>query len=434
MFSKFATLVVRVSLQFIMPLRNTSPSAPAIRTYMSSLHIFPFYIYTLVFACVTILTQRTTFTSGLASASSTSPTPNSPAFPKTHPLVFAIAPNQFFPNPSALPSSTHATLQSHSFIHSAPLSRANSFLFAGIAQGSYLLQIHARDYAFEPLRVDVRMDGIGGKEGENEEGRDAAANGDGEGDKENNNKYNKKKAELMAKKGLQKVTVWRTFPGHPWDNKGELMGEGWISGEMDTWTVGVMSTAGNNAQNEGNDGSGNGVVILVQPKATLNYYQARNECRSLLKHYRLHSQGRTNANIAMNLVSVLSILKNPMILLVLFSLLLMVGVPYLVDNSKFSLFPNSENYELGWGFANTFEQWTQRPKKSFRRCKLRRKAHSLLTVQLQTSCKILTLHLGWQEDQTKQQHRRNKLQKKWKYAIVHIYVFRIEFECNKTIT
>lgn len=80
--------------------------------------------------------------------------------------------------------------------------------------------MHCRDYAFEPLRIDVE------EEGEEE--------GGGSG----------------AKK--ERVRAWQTFVGNEWDNKGESRGEG-----------------------GGGGGEGDGVVIEVRPLGEKDFYQER---------------------------------------------------------------------------------------------------------------------------------------------------------------
>ncbi|OCK91202.1 uncharacterized protein K441DRAFT_616357 [Cenococcum geophilum 1.58] len=158
-------------------------------------------------------------------------------------LTLTIPSTHLLQNPSLLPPTTHATLQSSGAPYSAPLSRANTFIFSNLTAGSYLATVHCRDFAFEPLRVDVTV------------------GGDGKG-------------------GLQeKVAVWQTFLGNEWDNKGEKRG-----------------------------GGPSGVVAEVRPIGVKEYYEVRGG------------------------FSPLSFLKNPMILMALFSLVLIVGMPYLMEN------------------------------------------------------------------------------------------------------
>lgn len=118
-------------------------------------------------------------------------------------------------NPSTLPSTTHATLQSTGPPHDAYLTRSNSFNFNNVSAGSYLATIHSRDFAFEQLRIDVTLE-------------EAV---EGSGDKR------------------ETIKAWQTFIGNEWDNKGESRGEG-----------------------------GNGLVIEAQPKMPKDYYQTREGC------------------------------------------------------------------------------------------------------------------------------------------------------------
>jgi len=92
-------------------------------------------------------------------------------------LSLIIPPSTLVSNPSTLPASTSATLTNIGRTYTAPFQRNNRFTFGNVTTGSYLLDVHCRDYNFAPLRVDV---------GGNEE-----------------------------------VEVWQTFRGHEWDNKGE---------------------------------------------------------------------------------------------------------------------------------------------------------------------------------------------------------------------
>jgi hypothetical protein len=121
-------------------------------------------------------------------------------------------------NPSTLPPTTHATLQSSGELIDARLTRSNSFNFNNVTVGSYLATVHCRDYLFEPLRIDVSVE-------------EAV---EGSGDKK------------------EMVRAWQTFFGNEWDNKGESRGEG-----------------------------GNGLVVEVKPLAPKRYYQERSGCEYL---------------------------------------------------------------------------------------------------------------------------------------------------------
>jgi hypothetical protein len=120
-------------------------------------------------------------------------------------------------NPSTLPSTTHATLQSSGAPLDAYLTRSNTFNFANVSAGSYLATVHCRDYQFEPLRIDVSVE--------------EAVEGSGE--------------------TREVVKAWQTFLGNEWDNKGESRGEG-----------------------------GNGLVIEAKAMAQKYFYQERGGCES----------------------------------------------------------------------------------------------------------------------------------------------------------
>lgn len=109
-------------------------------------------------------------------------------------LTINIPPSQQLPNPSVLPASTHATLQSVGPPISTQLTRTSKFSFDDVPSGSYLLNVHCRDYFFEPLRIDV--------------------------------------VKNETAPSREYVTAWQTFRGNEWDNKGEVRGQGDGSGEV----------------------------------------------------------------------------------------------------------------------------------------------------------------------------------------------------------
>ncbi|KAF1943359.1 hypothetical protein EJ02DRAFT_502213 [Clathrospora elynae] len=115
-------------------------------------------------------------------------------------------------NPSTLPSTTHATLQSSGLPLDTYLTRSNTFNFNNVSAGSYLATVHCRDFAFEPLRIDVSVE--------------EAVEGSGE--------------------MKEVIRAWQTFLGNDWDNKGESRGEG-----------------------------GNGLVIEARPVGQKWFYQER---------------------------------------------------------------------------------------------------------------------------------------------------------------
>ncbi|KAK1057235.1 hypothetical protein LTR33_013692 [Friedmanniomyces endolithicus] len=99
------------------------------------------------------------------------------------------------PNPSSLAPSTHAVLIGPPGVqYEAPIRRDNTFTFPDLAEASYLLTVHGRDYFFPPLRVDV----------------------------------------TKAADGTQQETVqaWQTFRGNEWSNKGPFYGSSNVDPEM----------------------------------------------------------------------------------------------------------------------------------------------------------------------------------------------------------
>ncbi|KAF1353578.1 hypothetical protein BDV97DRAFT_291335 [Delphinella strobiligena] len=150
------------------------------------------------------------------------------------------------PNPATLPASTHATLLGASGQHyDARLSRSNTLVFKDLGPGSYLLNIHSRDYFFAPFRVDVSLTEAGADESEAQE----------------------------------LIQVSQSFMGNEWSNLGPSHGK--QKGEL---------------------------VVTLAPNGKKNYYQQR--------------EG----------FNILSFFKSPMILMGLFSVVMIFGMPYLMDN------------------------------------------------------------------------------------------------------
>jgi hypothetical protein len=101
----------------------------------------------------------------------------------------------------------------------------------------------------------------------------------------------------------KEVNVWGTFRGNEWNNKGEVVQ---AQKEEDIWTFGVKVQGGK------------------------DYFIERAGCKiqiSLLRS-RLVVTWLTIA-----IVSPLGLLKNPMILIAGFSMLIVFGMPYIMDNS-----------------------------------------------------------------------------------------------------
>lgn len=181
-----------------------------------------------------------------------------------------IPPTHILPNPRSLPPQTHAKLSSFHFDASAYLSTSNTFAFHNVSEGSYMLDVHSPTHVFAPLRVDVL----------------AVVSGAGQTEKD------EKTVKL-------KVSGWETYRGNDWNNKGEAA---------------VVTN------------SGALEVKVIGPK---NFFMERSGC----EWPRGSDLAVAFANVTLP-VNVLSILKNPMILLGLVSMGIFFGMPYLVDNSE----------------------------------------------------------------------------------------------------
>lgn len=223
---------------------------------------------------VSVLTSFLTLLAAAAGKTTTSTT--------TTTVKLHVPASHALPNPRSLPPSTHATLVSLG-LGPAPayLTPSNAFVFRNVSEGSYLLDVHCATHAFAPLRVDVLP---------------LSAGDVGSG----------KAEEEQGPAGLR-VRAWETFRGNDWDNKGEALG---ASGRLE--------------------------VRVLGPKA---FFMERSSCEFLRLATTCEencANETRNANTVLP-VNVMSILKNPMILLGLVSMGIFVGMPYLVDNSKFSL-------------------------------------------------------------------------------------------------
>jgi hypothetical protein len=124
----------------------------------------------------------------------------------TH-LRISIPSSTHLPNPEVLPPSTSASLTTINHVLSAPLRVDNTFDFKNMTSGSYLLDVHCHTHAFAPLRVDVH-----------EGGED---------------------------KKVEEVTVWGTFRGNEWGNKGEAVSVAEVEvegkGKEKIWGFGVKA-------------------------------------------------------------------------------------------------------------------------------------------------------------------------------------------------
>jgi hypothetical protein len=106
----------------------------------------------------------------------------------------------------------------------------------------------------------------------------------------------------------QEVQVWGTFRGNEWSNKGEVVqahrGDG-------IWTFDVKVQGGKD-------------YFIERQGCKFRVFQPRSWLRLLM---------------TWNIVSPLGLLKNPMILIAGFSMLIVFGMPYIMDNSSSTSHP-----------------------------------------------------------------------------------------------
>lgn len=106
----------------------------------------------------------------------------------------------------------------------------------------------------------------------------------------------------------QEVQVWGTFRGNEWSNKGEAVqaqrGDG-------IWTFDVKVHGGKD-------------YFIERQGCKFRVFQSKSWLRLLM---------------TWNLVSPLGLLKNPMILIAGFSMLIVFGMPYIMDNSSSTSHP-----------------------------------------------------------------------------------------------
>jgi len=197
-----------------------------------------------------------------------------------------IPPSPQIPNPAVLPPSTHATLTALGVEHSAPITIDNTFVFRNVTPGSYLADVYCATHGFAPLQVDVTS-----KKNDKNDGVE--------------------------------VNVWETFRGHDWDNKGEQIRPTTAGGPF---PVKVLGSKVYYMERGGCKFSSHFLSLFLFPIAMISWVKSQRQIKSIAKLTRIQF------NV---IVSILSILKNPMILMGLVSLALFVGMPKLVENSTF---------------------------------------------------------------------------------------------------
>jgi ER membrane protein complex subunit 7 len=187
-----------------------------------------------------------------------------------------FAPAALLPNPSVLPASTSLTLTTAGTTRRTLIRKDNTFSFRDVPEGSYLLDVQCQTHLFTPLRVDVDRQG--------------------------------------------EVTVFQTFRGNEWSNKGERKSYPIVSFgiHLEGWT-----------------GWADGFVGIT----------ARAYGGLLCRSWRMYAFSRptwwmdgalANAEFAVNPTKLLG---SPMILVALLSLVMIVALPKLVDKSWFALSP-----------------------------------------------------------------------------------------------
>jgi hypothetical protein len=120
--------------------------------------------------------------------------------------------------------------------------------------------------------------------------------------------------EAGSKSAQEIVHVWQTFRGNEWSNKGPILGS---------------------AQGE--------LRVDIRPAAQKDFYQSRGG------------------------FSVMSIFKNPMILMGLVSVAMIFGMPKLMENSTFSCWKRSRhNAWFGCGFTDYCAQWMTRRRRKWK--------------------------------------------------------------------
>jgi hypothetical protein len=188
-------------------------------------------------------------------------------------------------DPSTLPCSTHATLygNDNGKRFTAPLRTDNSFTFGGLEAGEYLLDVHARDFVFPCLRVDVFED-------KEDEGYEVLPPNEVEGHAQQQQQQEAK----QGKKEKETVAVHLIHPSNKWHVKGAKM---------------AASTASLSNEDEM-------VKVSISALAKKNYYEAR--------------EG----------FDLLAFFKSPMILMGVLSMGLVFGMPYLMENSEFFFTPS----------------------------------------------------------------------------------------------
>ena len=184
-------------------------------------------------------------------------------------LRIASAPSTLVPSPATqISHTTNAYLTKNGHTYAAPLSAGGEFDFRNVTKGSYLVDVVAKEYVFAPLRLDV-LDTDAGEE----------------------------------------VRAWGTWRGNEWSNTAEGVE---VVQDKGVSRIGVLV-------------AGRKEVFVERVGCAYFPFPSPSKTSSIEETKRaIANEGRV--------VSVMSVLKNPMILMAGAARLMMFGMPYLVDN------------------------------------------------------------------------------------------------------
>lgn len=191
-------------------------------------------------------------------------------------LTIQIPPSTVLPNPHGLAANTHATLttlseQPQQHILTASLTRSAGFVFSGLPSSKK-----------ESYLLDIRS-------------REYI--------------FAPYRVDVAADGSI--LGIWETFRGNQWENRG-----------VEKYVAQVTDKSKNDAA----------VTVDARVLARREFYEERPKCEypNYYKVYIYVLQGVTNLD---DIVSPLSLFKNPMILLAVFALAATIGMPKLLENS-----------------------------------------------------------------------------------------------------
>lgn len=182
-------------------------------------------------------------------------------------------------------------------------------------------------------------------------------------------------------KDVAAVEVWGTFRGNEWGNKGEAVKVQDVNGDGKVWGFEVRVGAGK------------------------EYFLERSGCEFPL--WWIWIWMGLDANLV-GIVSPLSLLKNPMILIAGVSMIIVFGMPYLMDNSTFPFPSCLFNFSLR--MLIMLLQWILSSEPNLKSVK----SHLLLVADNpRTHYKTSMLPLGWRVLVIREQRRLKVLRGWW---------------------